>query len=314
MAIIPKGKEPERVKKRMETLFAKLDEAYPDKVISGLQKEHKKWAETVTELYRLLGYEDNKSFLEAYGYTYERKGGGRASNDHAAVIEELKNRYPDGSQFHKLSELQNANPDLAGKIKTLSNRSNELFGMALADYLKNIGVLGSTDFKELHKLELDELISSLKSKYVEGTDLPETIAQLKSENDSFPTNRLNYIKEVYGVSPQEYLLQIGLIKKETFEDKLEQLLCELKTRYLNTQILPESLQQICEENPDLPIRAIYDMARASGVSLVERLKDCNLIRSITTLISDEEIDELIECYRMMLFEEVKKCAMYKNDN
>ena len=69
-----------------------------------------------------MGYEDNKSFLEAYGYTYERKGGGRASNDHAAVIEELKNRFPDGSQFLKLSELQNANPDLAGKIKTLSNR------------------------------------------------------------------------------------------------------------------------------------------------------------------------------------------------
>ena len=38
MAIIPKGQEPEIVKKRMETLFTKLDEAYPDKVISGLQK------------------------------------------------------------------------------------------------------------------------------------------------------------------------------------------------------------------------------------------------------------------------------------
>ena len=65
MAIIPIGQEPERIKKRMDTLFAKLNEAYPDKVISGLQKEHKKWAETVTELYRLLGYEDNKSFIEA---------------------------------------------------------------------------------------------------------------------------------------------------------------------------------------------------------------------------------------------------------
>ena len=32
--IIEKGQEPERIKKRMDTLFAKLDEAYPDKVIA----------------------------------------------------------------------------------------------------------------------------------------------------------------------------------------------------------------------------------------------------------------------------------------
>ena len=40
----------------MEILFGKLDSAYPDKVIVGLSKDHKKWGETVTELYRELGY------------------------------------------------------------------------------------------------------------------------------------------------------------------------------------------------------------------------------------------------------------------
>ena len=65
MAIIPKGSEPEKIKKRMDTLFAKLDSAYPDKVIRSLQKDHKKWSETVRELYRLLGYPDGNSFLEA---------------------------------------------------------------------------------------------------------------------------------------------------------------------------------------------------------------------------------------------------------
>jgi hypothetical protein len=49
----------------MDTLFAKLDSAYPDKVIRSLQKDHKKWSETVRELYRLLGYPDGNSFLEA---------------------------------------------------------------------------------------------------------------------------------------------------------------------------------------------------------------------------------------------------------
>lgn len=52
MAIIPKGKEPASIKKRLDILFPKLNQAYPDKKISGLYKDHKKWAETVTELYR----------------------------------------------------------------------------------------------------------------------------------------------------------------------------------------------------------------------------------------------------------------------
>lgn len=67
MDIIPKGKEPASIKKRLDILFPKLNQAYPDKKISGLYKDHKKWAETVTELYRALGYPDGTSFLEAYG-------------------------------------------------------------------------------------------------------------------------------------------------------------------------------------------------------------------------------------------------------
>lgn len=62
------GSEPEKIKVRLDRLFEKLDSAYPDKVIVGLNKNHKKWGETVTELYRLLGYPDNNSFLNAYGY------------------------------------------------------------------------------------------------------------------------------------------------------------------------------------------------------------------------------------------------------
>ena len=65
------GNEPENIRIRLDRLFAKLDETYPDKVISGLNKDHKKWGETVTELSRLLGYSSGRAFLEAYGYTVE---------------------------------------------------------------------------------------------------------------------------------------------------------------------------------------------------------------------------------------------------
>ena len=49
MAIIEIGQEPENIKKRIDTLFAKLDGAYPDRVIIGLQKDHKKWDETARD-------------------------------------------------------------------------------------------------------------------------------------------------------------------------------------------------------------------------------------------------------------------------
>lgn len=91
MAIIPKGSEPANIKKRLDTLFAKLDCAYPDKVIQGLQKDHKKWAETVRELYRLLGYPDGDAFLNAYGYTVVRGEAGRPKGNYDEVTELLKN-------------------------------------------------------------------------------------------------------------------------------------------------------------------------------------------------------------------------------
>lgn len=108
MAITQKGREPANIKKRMDTLFHKLDEAYPDKAVVSLQKDHKKWAETVTELYRALGYSDSTAFLEAYGYTVQKQKAGRPGNNHMEIIQELQRRYPGG-----IRSLARENPDLA---------------------------------------------------------------------------------------------------------------------------------------------------------------------------------------------------------
>ena len=75
-------------------------------MIVGLNKNHKKWGETVTELYRLLGYPDNNSFLNAYGYITGTGASGRPANDPMLIIEELKRRYPNGSGFDKMAELE----------------------------------------------------------------------------------------------------------------------------------------------------------------------------------------------------------------
>lgn len=149
------GAEPENIKCNLQKLFSKLDSAYPDKRIIGLTAEHKKWAEAATALYRTLGYPDKKSFLEAYGYTYLQKAGGRpATVDPKAVIRALQEKYPDGSPYTKVEELFSENPEYQPNLKTLKNVSTEVFGMPLGQYLKTIGLLqgkppaGKPDKKE----------------------------------------------------------------------------------------------------------------------------------------------------------------------
>lgn len=150
MAIIyTPGNEPEKIRRRLDTLFVKLDAAYPDKVIFGLNRDHKKWGETVTELYRLLGYESNTAFLNAYGYTVraaEPKGavGRQKTTDEKALIQDLQERHPNGASFKSIDELCEANPDFAAKRKTLANNAIKYFGMTLVKYLKSLGLIIST--------------------------------------------------------------------------------------------------------------------------------------------------------------------------
>ena len=134
---------PDNIRKRMETLFAKLDEAYPDKAIMRLNQDHKQWAKTVTELYRLLGYESPKDFLTAYGYTYGSTDdkGGRPKKNPMEIIEELQRRYPNGTAFTTVDELKAANPDIASRFQSLRNKSNEYFGMPFTQYLRSIGLI-----------------------------------------------------------------------------------------------------------------------------------------------------------------------------
>lgn len=152
--IIKPGEEPEDIKKRINILFEKLDAAYPDKCIIGLHSEHKKWGETVTDLYRKLGYPDGKSFLEAYGYKYENKvqsGGRPSSTDADEIISFFKEKYPNGSPFNKAEELFNDCPEYASKYKTLSNQASSIFGMPLGKYLLSIGLIQKKNSSDVAK-------------------------------------------------------------------------------------------------------------------------------------------------------------------
>lgn len=171
--MITPGNEPEKIKKRLTTLFSKLDGAYPDKVIVGLHKDHKKWGETVSELYKLLGYEDGKSFLEAYGYTYGSKESGRPKNDSTRIIEALQNKYPTGSPFKSADELFEANPEYLSKLKSLKNQSSTLFGMPLGKYLLSIGLIQSkTQPKKKEIVEKPKKEQSKKKELINKVIIP----------------------------------------------------------------------------------------------------------------------------------------------
>ena len=272
MAIIPKGQEPANVKKRIETLFPKLNEVYPDKVIVSLQRDHKKWDETAREISRQLGYDSKNDFLIAYGYTIAKAEAGRPSGDHMAIIDELKKRYPNGAPYEKIGELKDANPDLAGNFKTLANKAKDLFGMSLADYFKSIGLLGGSD----HKKQLDDLIAELKSRYSAGSEIPNTLTQLKEDNSDLMVNRLVLINEIFGMTPADYLCKIGLLDPLSPEEKLDALIEELKHRYRNKRPAG-TLKQLKEENTDLPINGAGNWAESCGKSLLDVLRNAGLV-------------------------------------
>ena len=136
------GEEPANIKARIDMLFEKLNGAYPDKVIVGLHKDHKKWGETVTDLYRKLGYKSGADFLTAYGYKMSDDKGGRPKTDHTSTIEELKRRYPDGASFKTADEFIAANADISGQLSTLRKDANQVLGMTFGKWLKANGFIG----------------------------------------------------------------------------------------------------------------------------------------------------------------------------
>lgn len=276
MAITPKGQEPADLKKRMDTLFAKLDEAYPDKIIVSLQKDHKKWAERVTEFYRALGYPDSTAFLEAYGYTVQKLKAGRRGSDPMDVVRELQRRYPEGSPYQKVSDLQEANVDL--KLKPLNDNAQSLFGMSLADYLKSIGLLQPQDFQK----DLDDLVAQLRLRYPDPENLPRTVAEIKARNTDLPIQLLAYASQ-HGISAKSYLQQAGLLpreleteeismrfaKEEIDENLIHSYISILQQRYAGKP-LPKGIRNLAQENPDLAVNRIHTHLRKNLKEPVEK--------------------------------------------
>ncbi len=261
------GNEPEKIKEKVERYFAKIAAAYPDKIVMGLVKDHKKWGEQAKAIRESLGYEDNKSFFEAYGFKYESKPCTPVASlvDDASVIAELKKRYEGKEKPKSMEQLKSDNPDFAGNIKTMANRAKESFGMPLAKYFKQEGILYNPE-AEGSALEV------LKKRYADGP-FTGTLQELKAQNTDISWWSIE--KECAELDPPEslkdYLVSQGVIVEDAFElrrEKREQekaekftpekskpivdlVVEELKKRYSNNFCLPKSTADLFAENKDI---------------------------------------------------------------
>ena len=271
---------PESEQRVLDNLIRDLNETYPDKVIVRLQQDHKKWYEKVTRLYKNIGYASRDEFLAAYGFTEVKGKNGRPSADLNAIIEELISRY-EGDRFaDSFDQVKADNPDIAPKLKNISNKSKELFGMSLNNYLKEKGVLKSDksaaeERNKEYKEKLESMFAELRKRY-EGKDLPKTLIELKESNADIENiaNIGPWIERVFERHGTDYLIEQGLMQKKekkeekpkapslSVEEKLEQVTEELKkhvsedgkcVQATNGKEIKDNLKALY---PDLPIQSI----------------------------------------------------------
>ena len=291
------GSEPEAIKKRIDRLFEKLDGAYPDKVIIGLHKNHKKWGETVTELYRQLGYPDGNAFLTAYGYSVEAGASGRPSSVNPdAIIAQLKKLYPEGTSMSS-ADLQKAHPDIPWS--SLQNKSNEYFGMPLTKYLAKEGILTSKRAIETGGIsdekEATELVETLKKRY-EGKDKPTELKTLIADNPDLPISSLNkVVSKLFGTTTAAYLTQNGVLQSNkgiSDEDKLAAIEKALLERYKGKETLPDNIAQIKQENQDLKLSGIEALVnKVKGVPAKEYFTTLGILPVEKT--AEEKLEEII---------------------
>ena len=196
---------PDNVQRRIDTLFEKIDSAYPNGVISGLYNDHKKWAETALDIARTLGYDGVKDFFEAYGYTYENKAMGRPKNDNDELIAELKKRYVNGPTCTTIRDLYAENPDLSSRLESFRTNQKDFNGMTFAKYLVSEGLLIE---KNTTNVYLEEL-SKLKQRYT--TPFNGTVTDLQYLN---PDINWNQIKINSSSSMLKLLEDEGIIAKK----------------------------------------------------------------------------------------------------
>lgn len=261
------GKEPEKLRGRIKLFFEKLSIAYPEKVIVGLDKDHKHWAETAVVLYRELGYENRSDFFAAYGYTVgvsENKGG-RPKKDHMAIVDELKKRYSEGPSCATVEEIKLNNPDLAPRMKNLQNQAKAFFGMPLREYFIQEGILiGKPESSASPEESFDAEFVKLKSRF-EQAPYVGTLGELRMDNPDIEWSMISkyYARCQMPGNLNEFFVTEGILinQEELARTRLRELMDALKKRYPADKPFSGTLEKLKADNGDLPIGDMNNWTR-----------------------------------------------------
>lgn len=258
--LYPIGKEPENLKSRLDTLLSKIDAAYPFKIVFNLQKDQKTRAETLTDLYRKLGYPSGRALLRAYGFTIAEKIFS-GNNDYNKFIDLLKQKYPDGSTFKSVSEIAEACPELDIKWKSWQNNAQKLYGMSLKDYLISNGILKEkiVASKDNGWVAIEKSVDAMR-RAVEcgfsGAEKPETLAQLFDwfTKKNSPTIKA-YIKEdLNDVSTSDFTKVVAVMERtpeKVSKAHIDSALNLIKGKYITAYALPKNCDEFISDNAEL---------------------------------------------------------------
>ena len=156
------------VQKRVDYVMSRVLFLYPDKVIEGLNKNYRKFAEnTVLAARRLSGYETNDEFFEDFGFVYVNKNkiAQAQKETKTGILDFVKNdsvlnEYYIGSLYPNIL-ISNKNI-YSKEFEELFNKKVTETGVtyAINDFIKEVNALV---FKDLPKFTAKEKQVSIKS-------------------------------------------------------------------------------------------------------------------------------------------------------
>ena len=173
------------------------------------------------------------------------------------VIDELKRRYANGPTCKKMDELKAENPDLAPKFKNLTNNANKFFGMTLARYFVQEGILLATGRNSKTRTSSAEAgqdeYEKLRLRYAEKPFCG-TVSEIWDANSDLDWTAIRKYTQSQGVHLKELLPRDGILISP--KDQIIAIVRELAGRYPDPAKRPLSLEELQQDNPELDLQQL----------------------------------------------------------
>lgn len=302
---------------KIQRAIADLERFYPDRVVSRLEKEHKGLANRLGEAAKEVGYPSRRELMEAYGFKLTSRasagavGGHPVITDASEVFIELRQRYRSKPLPKATSALVEENPDLAGKLKTLANKSKQLFGKPFRDVLIEEGLLAGEPRKnaqEKSKAQVDDMLEDLRELYADAITKPKTIKKLASEHPEYSDELealTRHCKEWYGVTPLKHLKELGILSKgvndidQTAQDTALDELTRIFASRSNSD-KPRTVKALVREVPEFEaqIASLKKSWRSSsGVTFTEMLRERGILGYSDSALREQRKKMVALCVR-----------------